>query len=160
MKQFLIVVGIICLGIISIGFMWLHSDAPGGGQEWYIRYQTSRLEKGIFSALEKDDYPEAYELMAELKSVNIISYTNARNEVVKKECLFLVSQGDEQSARRIIYLLGQYYLPRNTDDMKDKQELEKILYVLAKKVKNEYVITFLDEDIPYDLKYQYEESSE
>lgn len=98
----------------------------------------------IHEASENGDFEKAYQLLGELTSSEE-DYKDCRDKLVKDECLFLVSQDDEQSAKRIMYLLTRYF-DSSFDNRYRKAIVIKEIYALAKKVNNEYVQDYLKDE--------------
>lgn len=124
----------------------------------------------IQKANENGDYEKAYQLLGELKGLCQGSYyeeqyKDCRDKVVKSECLYLVSQEDEQSAKRIVYLLSQYF-EEDSDrwsldpDSPRKTSVIRDIYALAKKVNNEYVQDYLKDEYEKLQKNRDENSTE
>lgn len=116
----------------------------------YFSYESCSEEDSeqrlteFHQACEKEDFVEAYKLLAEIKEKNGSSeYEKCKFEVVNREALYLVTQNDEQSAQRIIVLLAQYF----ADDEKSKKKIINNSYKIAVSLKNEYVLNVLEEVI-------------
>lgn len=106
---------------------------------WIDDYKVEKYETQFHEALNSEDYVNAYNALDRVKGLDGWKYEDLRDEIVRKEITYLVSLGDEQSSKRIIYLLAQYY-----DSESDCKELKKDLYELAKKVGNEYAMSVLE----------------
>lgn len=111
--------------------------------EWIDNYKVEKYETQFHEALNSEDFVNAYNALDRVKGLDgwryKSKYEDLRDEIVRKEITYLVSLGDEQSSKRIIYLLAQYY-----DSESDCKELKKDLYELAKKVGNEYAMSVLE----------------
>lgn len=106
---------------------------------WIDDYKVEKYETQFHEALNSEDFVNAYNALDRVKGLDGWKYEDLRDEIVRKEITYLVSLGDEQSSKRIIYLLAQYY-----DSESDCKELKKDLYELAKKVGNEYAMSVLE----------------
>ena len=97
-------------------------------------------------ACEQEDFETAYSLLPDIKSVanktnNSSAYDKCKMKVVKREALYLVTQDNEQSAKRLMVLLSQYL------DKNERRDLVKELYSLAEKIENQYVLDLLIDEI-------------
>lgn len=102
-------------------------------------HQRDNIEIKIREVLNTDDFENAYILLDELKSLRRGGYEELRDEIVRREAIFLLSQDDEQFSKRIIYLLTQYY-----DSEYERNKMRKDLYELAKNVGNESAMNLLE----------------
>lgn len=103
-----------------------------------ISNKRNNIEFKIREELNADNYENAYTLLNELKSLG--GYDQLRDEIVRREAIYLLSQDDEQCSKRIIYLLNQYY-----DSEYERNKIRKDLYELAKNVGNESAMNLLEE---------------
>ena len=103
-----------------------------------------------YKACEKEDYEKAHEYLNEIKALTVNGdnggtgqYSKCRDKVIREECSFLVAQGDEQSAKRIAFLLAQNYGDNSFDEL-DLMEVRASILELAKSIDNQYVIDVLE----------------
>ena len=110
--------------------------------------KVKELIKDAYAACDRQDFEKAHEYLNEVKALTSGGanggsgqFDICRDKVIRAECSFLVSQGDEQSAKRIAFLLMQY----NEDLFFDGYGIKKDLLELAKSIDNQYVLDVLGE---------------
>lgn len=128
---------LIVLGILFIHEYW--DDIVDEIED----YKISELVEDMNTACREQNYEEAHKCLDKLQTLDNSLfqdiYRECRNKVVREECCYLIAEGDEQSAKRIVYLLLQCYsnaLARN--------EMKRDILELAKTVDNHYVIKLLE----------------
>lgn len=111
--------------------------------------KVKELISNAYKACEKEDYEKAHEYLNEIKALTANGdnggtgqYGECRDKVIREECSFLIAQGDEQSAKRIAFLLAQNY--GDSFDELDLMEVRASILELAKSVNNQYVIDVLE----------------
>ena len=104
--------------------------------------KRQKAEREFHETMNNNDYETAYIKLGEVRTYcGIMTYEKCRNEVVRKEATFLLSQEDEQSAKRILYLLTQYF---DSYEKYNRLRLKEELFEIAERLKNEEAMKVLE----------------
>ncbi len=104
------------------------------------------LQVDIDALCIKQNFEEAHKKLAELKVLGESYHTKYGyylDKVVREEAAFLISRGDEESAKRVIFLLNQTY----GSGINDEEPLLKELLELATAVDNQYMADYLEKKL-------------
>lgn len=103
------------------------------------KYEKARSE--FNEAVNNNDYETAYKKLGDVRNIcGKMDYRRCRDQVIRQEATYLLSQKDEQCAERIVYLFAQYYA---SDEQEEKDKLMKELYDIAKRLNNEEAMKVL-----------------
>ena len=104
------------------------------------KYEKVRSE--FNEAVNNNDYETAYIKLGEVRNIcGNSDYRKCRDQVIRQEATFLLSQEDEQFAKRIVYLFAQYY---SSDEKDEQNKLMQELYDIAKRLNNEEAMKVLE----------------
>jgi len=104
------------------------------------KYEKVRSE--FNEAVNNNDYETAYIKLGEVRNIcGNSDYRKCRDQVIRQEATFLLSQEDEQFTKRIVYLFAQYY---SSDEKDEQNELMQELYDIAKRLNNEEAMKVLE----------------
>lgn len=104
--------------------------------------QMKDLVERAYEACGEQDFDNAHKCLTKLKLSESPLYVECRDRVIREECAFLIAQGDEQSAKRIAYLMLQCF-DQSYTDISSKVKIVESLLGLAKTVDNNYAIEVL-----------------
>ena len=125
---------VICFVVFCIAALAVTSC--GEEKKW------QKAEREFHEAMNNNDYETAYIKLGEVRTYcDILTYKECRNEVVRQEATFLLSQEDEQSANRILYLLTQYF---DSYEKYNRLRLKEVFFEIAERLKNEEAMKVLE----------------
>lgn len=108
--------------------------------------KVKELIKDAYAACARQDFEKAHEYLNEINALTsgganggTGQFHHCRDKVIREECAFLVAQGDEQSAKRIAFLL----LQNRGDICFNYYSIKGEILELAKSVDNQYVLDVL-----------------
>jgi len=107
-------------------------------------YKISELVEDMNTACREQDYEEAHKCLDEIRTLDFWTYKRSRNKVLKEECSFLIAENDEQSAKRIVFLLLQCYDVSRIGEKEERDIIKREILELARAMDNHYVIKLLE----------------
>lgn len=101
-----------------------------------------KVRREFNEAVSNNDYETAYKKLGDVRNIcGNSDYRRCRDQLIRQEATFLLSQEDEQFTKRIVYLFAQYY---SSDEKDEQNKLMQELHDIAKRLNNEEAMKVLE----------------